>query len=430
MNKLIVAVLCTAFASSSFAQKTRYNLTYHPGQIELNDQQKESIKKISTWIKPDQTVSIFPLTFDSIRNRLTFSRKAKLQAAEVANYAKTLGYEIQGIPANFPTSYKGLSVAVNIVLSNPETKQPKPKNSLSDLFPEKPSQFFVIDPNKDTMIIGIEGTKLMFEKGCLLSKQKVKIELKEYYGLDDYIKSGLPTVSNGQMIQTGGSIYLNATDKNNEKKRVSINPSKGVGVDFTLGKDDPDMQVFIKDPRYPMQVNWILPKQKPQVRKSWQMTETILNADSTIRSKKVFHSKAEWEAYLKKQKQDAEIKKTTQKKMDSKLKVFNLGYINCDKFYQEPMVPLIVLADKNTTAEYYLVYTDVRGVMKGKVFNQRVNFGSVPADREAQLIAVSYIDNQTYYFKCNFKAGSSTKPDIVLEPVKETFLNEQLALLK
>ncbi|MFM6983870.1 MAG: hypothetical protein ACKOXF_07040 [Chitinophagaceae bacterium] len=66
------------------------------------------------------------------------------------------------------------------------------------LFPEKPSQFFVIDPLKDTLIIGKEGTRLLFKKGSLMSTKKVQIELKEFYQLGDYIKSGLATVSNGK----------------------------------------------------------------------------------------------------------------------------------------------------------------------------------------------------------------------------------------
>ncbi|MBL4592399.1 MAG: hypothetical protein JKX68_01120 [Flavobacteriales bacterium] len=263
--------------------------------------------------------------------------------------------------------------------------------------------------------------------------------MKEFYALDDLIKNALPTSSNGKLIETGGSIYLNATENNNKKKQVKINPSIGVAIDFTIGKDDPEMEVFVKDPRYTNQVNWILPRAKrsSSIKKSWQMTETIYNADKTIRSEQVFHSKEEWEAHLQKRKEEKEqkrkeeeIKQVTKNKMDSKLKIYNLGYINCDKFYNEPMTPFIVAADQKTIAEYYLVFKDVRGVMKGKLYNQQVNFGSVPKNKQATLVAVSFIDKQAYFFNSSINISSSEIPTIILKPVEESFLNQQLALLK
>jgi len=129
-------------------------------------------------------------------------------------------------------------------------------------------------------------------------------------------------------------------------------------------------------------------------------------------------------------KKEAEIKQITNNKMDSKLKVYDLGYINCDKFYDEPMTPFFVSADQKTIAEYYLVFKDVRGVMKGNRQNERVNFGSVPKNKQATLVAVSYIDKQAYFFNCSVKLNNAALPPIVLKPVAESFLNEQLALLK
>ncbi len=443
MNKLIIVFLCVFFGSNTIAQKTKYNLMFDQGQVALSEKQKEEIKKILTWIKPKEVVSIFPLTYDTNFDRLFFPRNAKSQADQVMLYAKSIGFEPEGTPRNFPSTYKGLSVCVNVSYN-----VPKPKNLLSEIFPEKPSQYFIIDPKKDTFIIGNEGTKLLFEAGSLISSKKVKVELKEFYGVGDLIKNGLPTSSNGNLIETGGSIYLNATAHDNEKAQVKINANKGVTVDFTIGKSDPEMEIFVKDPRYPNQMNWVLPRNKSSITESWQMTETILNAEKSIQSEKVFNSKEEWEAYLKmkkeaeaqKQKNDEakrliqkknnEVKRLAQNKMNSKLKLYNFGYINCDKFINEPMIPFFVESDQNTIAEYYLVFNDVRGVMMGKVYNQQVNFGSVPKNKEATLIALSYIDKQAYLYRSTITTGSSTVSNIILKPVEESFLNEQLALLK
>ncbi|PCI97181.1 MAG: hypothetical protein COB15_08220 [Flavobacteriales bacterium] len=433
MKNLIFIAFFTILTHQTVAQKTRYNLLYTPGQTVLSTEQKASIKEICTWIKPKETVSIFPLTYDKEYDKLSFSRSATNYAEQIIVYAKSIGFEIMGTPKNFPSTYRGLSISVNIKYTNP-----KLINELASLFPEKPSQFFIIDPTKDTVIFGNEGTKLLFVANSLMCPNKVRVELKEFYAIDDYIKSGLPTSSNGKLIETGGSIYLDATAENNPKKKVKIDPNKGVAVDFTIGKNDPDMEIFVKDKRYPNQLNWVRPNQKQSKREgSWEMTETILNADSSIQSEQVFTSKEEWEAHLQKQKAAKEKKKRdvktiqkTQQKMASKLKVYNLGFINCDKFYNEPMMAYIIPADQERAATYYLVFKDIRGVMQGLINNKQVTFGSVPKNKEATLIVMSYNEKQTYLYNTEVNLGKSDIPQIELKPVSESYLNTQLALLK
>ncbi|MFM6983869.1 MAG: hypothetical protein ACKOXF_07035 [Chitinophagaceae bacterium] len=239
-----------------------------------------------------------------------------------------------------------------------------------------------------------------------------------------------------KMLQTGGSLYLNATENDASKKTVKIQPQIGVQVDFTIGKSDTSMQVFIKDPAKPNQLNWILPNRRVS-KTSWEITETVLDADGNIVSEETFHSKEAWDKHLEEKEKErkaiakaAEIKAETSKKMDSKLKIYDLGYINCDKFYDEPTMPLIVTADNKYNAQYYLVYTDIRGVMKGEPNAGSVHFGSVAKNREAILIAVSIVDKQSYFFKCKLGAGGKLEQKIALNPVDENLLNQELAVLK
>jgi len=230
-------------------------------------------------------------------------------------------------------------------------------------------------------------------------------------------------------------MYLNATEAGNDKKQVNINPNKGIGVDFTLGKNDPDMQIFVKDPTSE-ELNWILPSYT--IKESWQVTETIYDYEGNVLSKKVFKSKEEFEEYQREQERIAveKAKKTAlikdiKEKMSSKLKVYSLGYINCDRFYDEPMITLMVDGDEEITAEYYLVYKDVRGVMTGRVGeNNIVRFGNIPRNREGVLIAVSFVEDQAYCYQSTITAGKHDRPTIKLEPVEESYLDQVLASLK
>lgn len=467
MKNLILTSLFISIINSVTAQEQekKYNLLFIPGQTQLTPKQKKEINDIASSINDCQKVILYPLTYDSIYDRLTYAKNAKDQASEIATYAKTVGFELLGNPMNFPSTYRGYSVSVIL-------KYNKPNDTITSViddeilsyglrkhYPEKSSQFFIVDPNEDTLIVGNEGTKLFFSAGSLKSKKKVKIELKEFYSLDDYMKGGIPTVSNGKMIQTGGAIYLNATQNDSGNQQVNIDPDKGVEIDFKLGKDDPEMQIFIKDQKS-KKMNWILPS-KNKMKEDWEMTETIKDADGVI-TKKKYTSKEEWEKHLKeeerlekekkekeriakeeailqdkkakeeaiKQEKIAAKRRAIQDKMDSKFTVYNLGYINCDKFLNEPMIQFIIAGDEKINAEYYLLYKDVRGVMTGYVNNKKVSFGSVPKNRQATLIAVSFFEKQAYYFECTIIIGTKTTPKISLKPVDEIFIDKQLALLK
>ncbi len=447
MKNAVFAIILIAFLSHAHAQH-RYNIAFAKEQTTMGWHQKRTINNITTRLNNGVSVTFYPVVFDSLTDAYQYTPDAGKQAESIVEYASTMGFTLIGMPRNFPSAYKGLSVSVVMKYTKPDSALPEmiattPGEGVRGHFPEKPSQYFVIDPLKDTVIYGNEGTKLVFAAGCLLSKKEVQVELKEFYKLEDYIKGGLQTVSNGRLIQTGGSLYLDVRETGAGKRQVPINPEKGVGVDFTLGKNDDEMQIFIKDPHLPNEVNWILPK-KRIVKESWQLTETVIGPDGKVISRKKYNSKEEWDAHVKeeekkakeaeerekeKEKQEA-IRQETSNKMDSKLQIYDLGYINCDKFYNEPTIPLTFEGDKKVNAEYYLVYTDERGVMKGESNGQNVSFGSVAKNRKAVLIAVCFIAKQAYYFKCLVSPGGKLESKVSLQPVEESFLNKQLALLK
>ncbi len=465
-NKLFI-LLSLCLLSNVSAQEYKFNIVFEPGQITMGDKQKKAVNEVAARLKEAAFVIFYPLAYDSTTDIYTYSSNADKQANALSDYATTLGFKLTGIPKNFPSGYSGLSYSVVMKyykMKDADIAQLPPAikgTGVKGHYPEKPSQFFVINPLRDTIIIGNEGTKLFFKAGSLLTSKKVQIELKEFYQLSDYIKNGLPTVSNGKMLQTGGSIYLNAKENDATKKQVQINPQEGVGLDFTLGKNDNQMQVFIKDPRTPNEMNWILPR-KRTYRESYKVTQTFLDADGKILSQKDYNSKEEWDAHVKeeelKEKQrlkEEEIRKVeaekqqkiealkeqerqkalalkmvTSNKMDSKLKTYDLGYINCDRFPNEPMIALSVDADEKLEAEYYLVYTDIRGVLKADVVGKMVNFNSVAQNRSAVLIAVCFVGKQAYYYKTSVASGGKLSNKIALAPVEESFLNQQLAALK
>jgi len=433
------------------AQGLRHNLIFSSGQKTLNEQQKAEIRGLAKDLATTNSVTVLPLVYDSARGRLRFGVYAQYQADAIIAYAESIGFEYSGRPQNFPNSYLGWSVSV--VLKIPAVPKISPAalneldalyNPLKPLFKEKPTQIFVLDPNKDNTIIGLEGTKLFFKANSLLCKDSVQIALKEFYSLSDYVKNALPSSSNGRMLETGGTIFIEATEKANSLKKVAVNKAIGVDIDFTLGKNDAEMTIFTKDPRYPEKLNW-LGRSKPRyiIKESFQAIETIKDGEGNIVSKKVFNSKEEWDAHQKElkaeqqkkneEKADAirkdEIVAASENMMESKLKIFDLGLINCDKFYDEPTLNYTLTAD-TIPAQYYLVYTDVRGVLMGNASGNNINFNSIPKDKKATLMVISLNNNQAYMYKAILNPLDKSKPQINLLPVTQSKLDQEMAMLK
>ena len=82
------------------------------------------------------------------------------------------------------------------------------KNSTKDLFKNTivKSQKFEIDTEKDTLVIGEKGTKIIIPKNAFLDSkgkvinQKIKLELSEALSLSDMIMSNLTTTSKGKLL--------------------------------------------------------------------------------------------------------------------------------------------------------------------------------------------------------------------------------------
>lgn len=427
-------LLITAIASHLSAQVATHNLLFQKEQLVLSQTQKKEIYELMPNLMDGQSLIIYPVYIDDGNQKLVFSKDADLQAEAIIAFTKTIGFETLGTPRGFPCVHKGVSMSANLkyhksrYLDNGE----KPY-SLQANYPEKESQYFLVNPMRDTTIYGKEGTEIHIPPTALTSRKLVSIKLKEFYSLADLMINDLSTVSNGEMIQTGGSIYLDAREHKTEKK-VTINPNLGLDIAFTDGRDDPKMEVFIKDPRS-AKMNWIRPsKTVVTMTKSWSMTETILDPETNeVISSKTYNSKKEWEDHLNKkaeEKKTADIIIAKKKANYEKLKVYDMGYINCDKFPDEPKIQFMVAADDSIVAEYFVVFDNVRGVLKGETRGNSVDFGAIPSDKAARLIAVSFQGDKTYYYTQNFIAKNTPNAQVALRQVPKSVVDQQLAMLK
>lgn len=87
---------------------------------------------------------------------------------------------------------------------------------------------------------------------------------------------------------------------------------------------------------------------------------------------------------------------------NNSLQVAELGWINCDRFYEvTPKVNLMVNVDGGTEKEFarvFVVFKDIKSVMGGnQVDYSSHSFSNLPGGKKAYAVAISYLDNEPYF---------------------------------
>lgn len=116
---------------------------------------------------------------------------------------------------------------------------------------KKPAQQFEIDPAKDTVLFGKQGTILKILANTFVYPDRkpvnvpVHVTLIECYEYADMLAHRLYSLSDNKQLVTGGMINIKAQDKhNNNLKLVSYRP---IQLTMPAEKFDPDMQLFLDD---------------------------------------------------------------------------------------------------------------------------------------------------------------------------------------
>ena len=138
------------------------------------------------------------------------------------------------------------------------------------------SQYFTIDPLRDTTILTAHAGHYVINKGTFAADENVTIEIKEIFTPDEILRSGLTTLSDGKLLASAGMLYFNAT-ANGEK----IEPSLPVEVFIPGNNPDPDMKLFTGKLQSDSTINWVDPKEITQ-----NTTRPVMQKDSLAKSSK------------------------------------------------------------------------------------------------------------------------------------------------
>lgn len=340
---------------------------------------------------------------------------------------------------------------------NPLKELEQVDNLLSEIT-EKP-QNLTAPSDKKTTVTGAKGTIIHVDPNRLETVDgsplgdDIQIELLEMTNNASMLLNNAQTISNGQMLVTGGAYYLNMTS---DGKQLKIKQGIGLEVEFPKLTED-EMGLFLGERDSLGQINWIstsanfetkdIPDaKKPEkpIKKEDLVTELVPGefgyylSDSVPAPKKVNKedvSEEEYKKYLKKVKEYEVLKKEIeyQRQTYQAVKLMNFGWINCDRFYNNPSpktdILLIVNNDSLQGARFFAIFKDIRSVMTEYYYKGRketASFRNIPEGKELTIIALSAKDETPYIFETTINTETDKQVQIEFMATTQADVKERM----
>ncbi|MEL6560367.1 MAG: hypothetical protein AAFQ94_19410 [Bacteroidota bacterium] len=140
----------------------------------------------------------------------------------------------------------------------------------------------VADLTEEPYVVGDGGLFIYVRENALLDTEgnpvtkQVRFELKEVQAMDEFVKGRISTLSNGELLSTAGSYFINATS---DGKQLTINPEVGLNVAFPDTSSDAEIELFRGEVTDSGDINWVATNKptkripKPDIKKPKNETD-------------------------------------------------------------------------------------------------------------------------------------------------------------
>ncbi|HRO74988.1 MAG TPA: hypothetical protein PLP27_02435 [Crocinitomicaceae bacterium] len=294
---------------------------------------------------------------------------------------------------------------------------------------DEPSQFFKVSANKPAKVKGKQGTiisvnpaNLETENGKPLGKN-IDVELKELTNQQQLLRANAQTVSNGQLLVSGGAYFINMTSDGNQLKLKS---GKTLSVEFPKITSE-EMYLFYGKRDSLGQMNWGKVDQKfenkpeqvvtnaPVESKPPRLTLEVNDVDAVFD----YVDEGNEKPLSKADKKKIENQKKAEEKVYQAIELQQFGWINCDRFYNVPNKTNLYYTfnDSIGIANVYLVFKDINSIMNNCYYSsfEKKSFNDIPIDAKTQLIAVAVKNGKTYTYKSDLTIKANEKIQINLK---------------
>lgn len=287
-----------------------------------------------------------------------------------------------------------------------------------------PSQHLSAPAGKVSMVRGAHGTIVTITPTDLVTEGgqpvtgPVEVELKELTNPTDFMEENAATVSDGKLLASGGSYYINLTS-NGQPLKLKL--GKSLKVNFPKNTKD-DMSLFYGQRDSSGQMNWKPGNEKfVNFKKGSQDLSAAYEKElsglsksggicidgmkSGTITKEALQARLGGKGGLQ---ATAQNKTRSERKLDSlisgiynQVSVEKLGWINCDRFPKETILTNVVYNfDKNDSivvANAYLVFKDINSIMRDDYgYTPSGHFLNAPVGSKATLVAVAVKKGKVY----------------------------------
>lgn len=324
------------------------------------------------------------------------------------------------------------------------------------------SQGFCIDNSKDTAIVCRNGTIIGIPAGAFASAQCtdcIELKVDEMLDVKDMILNNAHTQSDGQMLSSGGTLFIEATCNG---KKLSGNTEQPITYMFPTNKPQDNM-TFWTSTGAQGDLNW---HERTEAKFSPIYTD-LLGGDGSNRTlmtgqgdtsvrcgflckiakpfgfdfSRTYTARGEsWYVYnypsevmaitdpaSRRAAMTQVDKNRTQARAYFTGQINQMNNINCDAFPGEKVEPIIVNSLEEGDCIVKLAYPSVNGVMSSPVVDGKAQFyGS--SERKAMVVAIKIVDNESYLAIAD-KEELTTTIDLTFEKLSPVQIRERLKRL-
>jgi hypothetical protein len=282
---------------------------------------------------------------------------------------------------------------------------------------EEPSQTFKVSSDKPVKIKGKQGTIIQLDPTNLVNEtgqplgESIEVELKELTCKKQLLRSRAQTVSNGKLLVSGGTYYINLTSGGQQLK---LKDGKTLSVIFPkLSREE--MTLFSGQRDSLGLMNWQECQEKfvsKVLKKEPKNFESDSISSGEMDDLIAYVTNRDWTPSEKKLLSDENERYKLEEKVYKAIQLQQLGWINCDRFldFKEKTNLQFTFNKKDSiiSAKVYLVFEGINSLMENHYFSFNGEclddiFRAIPVDAKVRLIAISVKNGKTLIHKSFLK---------------------------
>lgn len=223
-------------------------------QIKTDIQKAKRLYQIEKWLKISG-ISIIVITTIVLLYTLVFNT-SKIELVPNNDNLNTIIIDSTSINKSIyeitidTSEIDDIETELKFSIHSSEAKPQEEKERITSIYSEqkKQAQIIKINTQNDTIIKCSEGTILKITKGSFINPitQKaiiglIDLEVTEYYKLSDMLLANLSTMSNGAQLETGGMLFIEATQ---DDTKLELNENTPIEISFPTKNKKIEMQLF------------------------------------------------------------------------------------------------------------------------------------------------------------------------------------------